>query len=166
MTVVEVDTEVVVTVNVAVLEPAVTVTVVGTEALVLDDERLTVRPPVGAFPLRFNVPVDDAPPTSEVGERVRLVRLGGTTVSVVEVDEVPSAALIVAEAEVDTGDVVIVNVAVLLPGATVTVAGVTALATLEERETANPAAGAGPFNVTVPVEETPPVTLEGETEID
>ena len=55
-----------------------------------------------------------------------------------------------------------VNVALLAPAATVTLAGTVAAAVLSLiRETAAPPVGAGPLRVTVPVEGDPPVTLIG-----
>ena len=58
--------------------------------------------------------------------------------------------------------VVTVNVALLAPAATVTLAGNVAAAVLSLiRETAAPPLGAGPLRVTVPIERDPPVTLIG-----
>ena len=58
--------------------------------------------------------------------------------------------------------VVTVNVALLAPAATVTLAGTVAAAALSlERETAAPPLGAGPLRVTVPAEGDPPITLIG-----
>jgi hypothetical protein len=55
-----------------------------------------------------------------------------------------------------------VNVALLAPAATVTLAGTVAAAALSLiRGTAAPPLGAGPLRVTVPVEGDPPVTLAG-----
>ncbi len=61
-----------------------------------------------------------------------------------------------------TALVLTVNVALLAPAATVTLAGTVAVDVLLERETAAPPVSAGPLSVTVPVEDcTPPVTLAG-----
>ena len=62
-----------------------------------------------------------------------------------------------------TAVVFTVNVALLAPAATVTVAGTVAAAVLPLiRETTAPPVGAGPLSVTVPVEDcAPPVTLVG-----
>jgi len=58
--------------------------------------------------------------------------------------------------------VLTVNVALLAPAATVTLAGTVAVdVLLLVRVTAAPPAGAGPLSVTVPVEESPPVTVVG-----
>ena len=63
--------------------------------------------------------------------------------------------------DVVTALVFTVNVALLAPAATVTVAGTVAVDVLLERETTAPPMGAGPLSVTVPVEGDPPVTLAG-----
>jgi len=61
-----------------------------------------------------------------------------------------------------TALVLTVNVALLAPAATVTLAGTVAVDVLLERETAAPPVSAGPLSVTVPVEVcAPPVTLVG-----
>jgi hypothetical protein len=72
-------------------------------------------------------------------------------------------AEISAEVEKRTIDVVTVKVALVAPAGTVTLEGTWAAAVLLlESRTFAPPAGAGPFNVTVPVEDcTPPVTLVG-----
>ena len=71
-------------------------------------------------------------------------------------------AEIVTGVEVVTALVLTVNVALLAPAATVTLAGTVAAAVLLEREMAAPPLRAGPLSVTVPVEDcAPPVTLVG-----
>src|SRR3989442_1594166 len=68
----------------------------------------------------------------------------------------------VTEVDVATGLVLTVKVAVVAPLGTVTLDGTVATPGLVlERETRAPPLGAGPLNVTVPVEELPPVTLDG-----
>jgi hypothetical protein len=68
--------------------------------------------------------------------------------------------------DVATTLVLIVNVAPVVPAATVTLEGARATdVSLLERVTCAPA-GATPLNVTVPVEEFPPVTLGGLSESD
>lgn len=57
-------------VNVPVVEPDATVTVEGTVALELLDERVTTVPPLGAGLVRVTVPVEEEPATTVVGERV------------------------------------------------------------------------------------------------
>ena len=67
----------VLTVKVALVAPAATVTLEGTlAAVVLLLERVTCAPPVGAGPLSITVPVEEFPPVTLVGfseseERVR-----------------------------------------------------------------------------------------------
>jgi hypothetical protein len=64
----------VVTVNVAVVLPAFTVTVGGTVAAALLPDNVTTAPPPGAGPVRVTVPVDGLPPTTLVGFRDTLVK--------------------------------------------------------------------------------------------
>jgi hypothetical protein len=65
-----------------------------------------------------------------------------------------------------TALVLTVNVALVAPAGTGTVEGTLAAPLLLESATCAPPAGAGPLNVTVPVEEFPPVTLLGFSESD
>ena len=67
MTGVDAVTALVFTVNVALLYPAMTVTLDGTVAADALLERLTTAPPLGAAPLRVTVPVDEDPPFTLVG---------------------------------------------------------------------------------------------------
>jgi hypothetical protein len=68
----------------------------------------------------------------------------------------------VTEVEAGTARVVTVNVALVAPAGTVTLAGTVATAVLLlERETSAPPLGAGAFSVTLPVEGDPPLTLVG-----
>ena len=71
-------------------------------------------------------------------------------------------AEIVEVVETRTIDVFTANVALVLPAATVTLAGTLAAPLLLDSVTCAPPAGAGPLSVTVPVEDcTPPTTLLG-----
>jgi hypothetical protein len=61
-------TTLVVTVKVAVVPPATTVTLAGTwAAAVLLDVNATTAPPAGACPLKVTVPVEETPPNTDVG---------------------------------------------------------------------------------------------------
>jgi hypothetical protein len=59
----------VVTAKVADEEPDATVTVLGTAALELLDDKLTTNPPAGAGPLNVTVPVLVLPPVTVVGDK-------------------------------------------------------------------------------------------------
>ena len=75
-------TPLVVIVKFAVVAPAANVKLAGTcAAVVLLLERVTTAPPVGAAPDNVNVPVDEFPPTTEVGFKVTVLS-PGTTVTV------------------------------------------------------------------------------------
>jgi hypothetical protein len=63
-----------------------------------------------------------------------------------------------------TGLVLTANVALVAPAAIVTLGGTLAAPLLLESATCAPPVGAGPLNVTVPVEEFPPATLVGFSE--
>jgi hypothetical protein len=70
--------------------------------------------------------------------------------------------VIVAEVETATTVVVTLNVTLVAPAATVTLAGtVAAVGLVFNSVTKAPPGGAGPFKVTVPVEAFPPITLAG-----
>ena len=80
---VEVVTLLVLTMNVALLAPAGTVTLAGTvAAAVLPLIMETDAPPLGAGPLSITVPVEGDPPVTLVGFSVseERVRVGGSTV--------------------------------------------------------------------------------------
>jgi hypothetical protein len=78
----ELETPIVVIVNVPDVDPAAIVTEPGTPAAVLLDDKVTTNPPVGAGPFSVAVPVEDVPPTTELGETVTLKSPGGVIVSV------------------------------------------------------------------------------------
>src|SRR3954451_979827 len=59
--------DVVVAVNVLLVAPAATVTLVGTVTAAELSDNATTAPPAGAAALRVTVPVDELPPTTAVG---------------------------------------------------------------------------------------------------
>src|SRR2546425_12726298 len=162
-------TDTVVTVNVALVRPAGTVTLptggtLAAAGLLL--ERVTTAPPAGAAALKVTVATEELPPTTLVGfsARPETVRggggAGGVTVSSAEVLPVAIVAVIVTVVDTVTGKAEAVNVALLLPARTVTFTGtVAARVLLLESPTVTPPAGAGAANVTVPSEEAPLATL-------
>jgi hypothetical protein len=165
---VEIRTEDVLTVNVALLAPAGMKTLAGTLAAPLLLERVTCTPPAAAGALNVTVPLEDCqPPTTLVGLSVSEVRVGaggGTGLTVKEADLVTTlyVAKMVTAADAVTPLVLTVNVALVAPAATATVAGTLAtVVLLVESATCAPPAGAGPLSVTVPVDEFPPATLVG-----
>ena len=153
-------TAVVVTLNVAEVDPAGTVTVAGTVAEALFDASAMEIPPVGAAALIVTVPTEATPPTTLVGLRVTLLTLSGLTVSVAVLLAPPRVAVTVAVAEEPTTLVVTVKVPVVAPAATVTVAGTDAAALFDASVTDVPPVGAGPERVTVPVELARPPTTD------
>ncbi len=163
--VVIVATGVVLTVNVAEVAPAAMVTVAGRVALGVFEERLTTVPPGPAGPFRVAVPVEGFPPVTAVGARVMLVRLAGLIVSVAVFVVLASVPEIVAVAVLETAKVLIVNVALVAPAATVTVAGTVALRLSDERVMTAPEGPAAPVRVAVPVEVLVPTTAVGDTEM-
>jgi hypothetical protein len=77
-------TGLVVMVKLAVVAPAATVTDAGTWAAAgLLLESVTTAPPAGAAPFNVTVPVEEPPPSTDVGLRVRDVREAAVTVNVV-----------------------------------------------------------------------------------
>jgi hypothetical protein len=154
----------VVVVKVAVVVPAATVTDAGTwAAAVLLELRETAKPPVGAGLESISVPVEELPPTTEVGDRPTDVRTGAVTARVADRLTLLKTAVTVTSVSEATGSVVAVKVAVVVPAATVTDAGTWAAAVLlEVNVTTAPPVGAGPSRATMPVEDTPPATEVGD----
>src|SRR5467141_3590883 len=173
LTVVDAATALVLTVNVALVAPAATVTLDGVLAtFVLLLESVTTAPPEGAAPLNVTVPVEEFPPVTLVGltESEESVGAGGGTgVTVSDADLVTPLYIpeMVTVVDAATALVLTVNVALVAPAATVTLDGVlAAVVLLLESVTTAPPEGAAPLSVTVPVEEFPPVTLVGFTETE
>ena len=152
----------VVTVKVALVAPAATVTLEGTVATeVRLLPRVTTAPTDGAGPDSVTVPVDGEGSLTVVGFKVRDASVGAVTAKLADRDT-PHVPVMVTDVFEATALVVTVKVAVVAPAATVTLAGTLAAAVLPlDRVTTAPFAGAGPFRVTVPVEEVPPITEAG-----
>ena len=143
-------------------------TLAGTLATPLLLESVTCTPPAGAAALNVTVPRDDCkPPTTLVGFSVSEVSVGagggtGCTVSEEALLTPPYAPVMVTTVDAATALVLTVNVALVAPAATVTLAGTWAtVVLLLESVTCAPPVGAGPLNVTAPVDEFPPTTLVG-----
>jgi hypothetical protein len=158
---------VVVTVNVPVVLPAATVTEAGTAAAVLLLDKATDMPPVGAALLKVTVPVEEAPRATLAGLRATdEITVGAVMVNTAVLLVLLEKAVIVPVVVVVTADAVTVKVALVLPAATVTLAGTVAAELSLESETKTPPAGAAPVNVTVPVDEPAPATLDGFSDTD
>src|SRR5947209_10320106 len=126
VTTVEEPTGVVLTVKVAVVPPAGTVTLAGTVAApVLLLDRLTTAPPLGAGALSVTVPVEELPPVTLDGLRLREESVGGVTVSE-GVRVAPLAPEVVAMVDEVIGDALTVLAALVLPARNVTLAGTVA----------------------------------------
>ena len=165
-------TDTVVTVNVALVAPAGTVTLppTGTLTTALLLERVTSAPPVGAVALNVTVATEELPPTTLVGfsPKPDTVRGGGgaagETVSRAVLVTPPKEAEMVAEVDAVTDTVLTLNVVLVLPAGTVTLPTAGTLATavlLLKRVTTAPPVGAAALKVTVPVEDAGPTTLVG-----
>ena len=164
----EENTILVLTVKLALMEPAGTVTLEGTcAAVVLLLESATCAPPEGAAALKVTVPVEDCePPTTVAGFVVRDASIGeggGFTVREAVFVTPPKDAEMVTEVDAATALVVTVNVAEVAPAGTVTLEGTCAtVVSLLDSETCAPLEGAAALKVTVPVEDCePPTTVVG-----
>src|SRR5262249_7226949 len=155
--------------KVALSAPAAMVTLAGTlatVALLLDSA--TLAPPLGAAVVNVTVPVAEVPPTTLVGLAVTADKLGpaaaGLTVSTAVRETPPKVPEIVSAVEAVGVLVVMGKVALVVPAATVTLAGTAATAELELlRLTTAPPVGVPLVNVTVPWEVLPPTTDDGFT---
>jgi hypothetical protein len=154
---------VVVTVKEIALAPPGTVAVGGTCATAgVLLRRVSNAPRGGALPFNVTVAVVDDPPVTVFGDNTSDNIPAGFTVRFAAL-LTANVAVTVTMVEDATPLVVIGNVAVRLPPATVTLDGVEADVLLSDRVTTVPAEGDGPLSVTVPVDELPPTTLVGLT---
>lgn len=155
-------TGVVVIVKVALVAPAGMVTLAGTRATaVLLLDKVTIEPPVAAFPLSVTVPVELVPPTTEFGDLLTVYNEATFTVRVA-FTLAPRVAVMTEVAVEATPKVVTVKVADVLPAGTVTLAGTVAAAVLLLFSVTDaPPVGAALARVTVPVELLPPATFVG-----
>src|SRR5207245_999418 len=114
-------TALVVIVNGALVAPAGTVTLPGTEAAELLLDSVTCVPPAGAGPSSVAVPVELLPPVTVVGFTPSEERpAAGFTVRVAVRVTLLYEAVMVAEVDAATALVVTVNVALMAPAGTVT----------------------------------------------
>ena len=154
----------VVTANVALEEVTGTETLAGTvAAAVLELESETLAPAGGPRPVRVTVPVEELPPTSAVGLRLRPERDAGLTVRVA----VCAGPADTAERTTDVVDATVfvttLKVAVVAPGLT-KAAKLSTAAVFElviVRSTPPPPAGAADASVTVALLTSPPWRVEG-----
>src|SRR5438034_4408710 len=101
VTTVEEPTGVVLTVKVALVLPAGTVTLAGTVAApVLLLDKLTTAPPLGAGPLSVTVPVEELPPVTLVGLRLSDESVGGAGVTDREGTRLDSSHPVMTSADV------------------------------------------------------------------
>lgn len=151
------------TVKPAEVAPPGTVTDAGAVAAGSLLVRPTISPPAGAVEPSVTVPETDAPPITLEGATATPVTAGGPTVSVALLLLPLKVAVMDAEVADATGTVPIAKLAEVAPPGTVTVLAKEAAELSLLRLTAMPPLGAWPLSVTIPVAETPPVTLTGAT---
>jgi hypothetical protein len=141
----------VVTLKLASVAPAETVTVAGTVAPAPPAWRETTTPPVGAAAASLTLPADAVPPRTVDGESVTCTGTArGDKIRRVAVFVTPdSDAERVTSVSVVTVDATTFATALLCPAAIVTDAGTVTFAFPDVSATTKPPAGAGPLIVTV-----------------
>jgi len=148
-------------VKVAEVAPSATSTVAGTCTAESVDKRATETPPVGAADASFTVPVDDVPPTTELGANVidpKAIRRTNN----VDTATVPSTSAEINDARSElTRLVVNGKVTDVEPAGTVTVAGTLTDGSSDVRVTTTPPVAATADKLTVPTAPLPPVTTLG-----
>jgi hypothetical protein len=136
-------------------------TVVGTVELGSLEVRFTeVSVPAGVT--KVTVPVEETPPITDVGAKVKLWIVGGLTVSDAVWLEAARCAVIVAVIVEPTGVVLTVNFVEMYPAGTVIVAGTVTPPLLDERLITVSYTGSISFIVTVPVDGAPPASEVGD----
>lgn len=155
-------TGIVVTVKVADVPPARTLTDEGTVARLVFDERPTEIPVLGAGPVRVTVPVDLVPPTTLAGLSVRPLKEGGSMVRVPVAELLPKVAVTMTGVDAPIAVVVAVKVAELAPAGKETLAGTITAEEAEVNITVAPPGGAAAVSPMVPVDVVPPTTEGGE----
>jgi hypothetical protein len=146
----------------AVLTPALTVTLDGTVTAPLLLDRLTAAPPEGATFDKVTVQFDVAPLATAEGLQLSEVTCTGALTVREVVCEVPLyVAVSVAVWSVVTVPAAAVKLAVVKPAPTVTLAGTVTAPLLLESVTAAPPDGAAFVKVTVQIEDPPPATVDG-----
>jgi len=159
-------TAVVLTVNVPVDDPIATLTVAGTIADVELEASLTAMTLLPAVALRLTDPLTDTPPTTLVGDNIKLLTVRGITASVAAWLTPPYVALMVVVVAAVTIRWVTLKVALDVPPGIFTDVGTVAALVLElVSVTVAPAVGATLSSVTVPTTKVcdPPITVVGTT---
>lgn len=151
----------VVTVKVPVVAPAAIVSVAGRVALASLEVRATVAPPAGAALVRVTVPVEVAPPSTDVGSRARVFTPNGITERSAKAEEPLTVAVTRPVLMLVTAVVVRVRVPVLVAAGTTSVAGTGTATSFEARFNVRPPAGALLPRVTVKTAWPPPKMLVG-----
>ncbi len=129
--------------NVAVEDPAATITEAGTVNAGLLAESDTGVPPVGALPERVRVQVAEAPASSVVALQVNAeTSTGAIRLKVTDWEALFRVAVMMADWVVVRGPAVAAKVAAVAPAATVTEAGIVSEELLSERATTLPPVGA------------------------
>jgi hypothetical protein len=165
---VEVDTEEVSILNVALFSPEGTETLAGTIAtegsLLVSDKEM---PLMGAIPVSFTVPVELVPPRTELGLSDIELNNGAVNVRVADLFELPLLAAIVTGVDEETGAVVTLNNPCVAPAAIVILGGTsTTDGSLDVSEIVTPPGYAGPVSLTVPLTVLPPSAESGEISSD
>ena len=145
-------TDTVFTGNVTDVLPAGIVIVAGNVTAAWSLDKPMTMPTFGAGPSSVAVPVHEAVPTRVDGLTFRLDKTGGLTIKDAE-DVAPARVADMDTVTTDaTAEVLMANVALVLPAATGTVAGTVAPGLLLANLIVRPPVGAAPVNVMVPVE--------------